>query len=426
MAFSPRRRARRVFRYWRSERRTLAQGYAGLLVSSGGDLFAGLVLAFMTDQLNRLPGLFVLIPAAIGMRGNIFGALGSRLGTGIHAGVFKPSRDRRAFLPQNVYASVVLTLSTSLFLAVAARVISPAFSHEPVISVWDYLVISVVGGVLGSLVVGVAAVALSLVSYRRSWDLDSVSAPVVTAIGDMATLPALWGASFLVGNTHLHTLISMIVGSFLAVLCLVVTVRGVLTDLDLARRVVRESMPVLFLAGLLDILAGSVLDSRFSSVFASVPALLILVPPFLEDTNALNGILSSRLASKLHLGLIEPRPWPEPLAFLDMSIQFVFAVSVFTLVGLSAQFIAVLTSSHHAGYVDLGVAKVLTISLVAGFVATVAACAIAYYSAVATFRFGFDPDNHGIPIGSSLMDLIGSICLILVIGLLGVHIPLHG
>jgi mgtE-like transporter len=418
MALSPRRRARRVFRYWRSEQRTLRQGYAGLLVSSGGDLFAGLVLAYMTQDLARLPGLLILIPAAIGMRGNVFGALGSRLGTGIHSGLFEPTRERKAFLPQNVYASIVLTMSTSLFLAVAARVVAPLFSASPVISVWDFVMISVLGGALGSLVVGAAAVGLSLVSFRREWDLDSVSAPVVTAIGDIATLPALWAASFLVGDDRFHRILSTSVGGFLVAVCLYVTVRGALTDLVLARRIVRESMPVLCLAGLLDILAGSVLDSRFTSVFSTIPALLILVPPFLEDTNALNGILSSRLGSKLHLGLIEPRAWPQPLAFLDMSIQFVFAVSVFSLVGISSELIALLTHTASPGIVDM-----LFVSLLAGFIATIVACGIAYYGAVASFRFGFDPDNHGIPIGSSLMDLVGSVCLILVIALLGVTGP---
>jgi len=387
-------------------------------MSCATDLFAGLVLAFMTNSLNRLPGLFVLIPAAIGMRGNVFGAMGSRLGTGIHAGVFEPKLERRGFLGQNVYSSVVLTLSTSLFLAVAARVVAPLFSARPVITVWDFVIISVIGGALGSLVVGSAAVVVSILSLRREWDLDSVSAPVATAIGDIATLPALWAASFLVTYPATHQVLSVTTGAFLIAVCLVVTVRGVTTDREIARRIVRESIPVLCLAGLLDIVAGSVLDAHFETVFASIPALLIMIPPFLEDTNAMNGILSARLASKLHIGLIEPRAWPQALAFMDMAIQFVFAVTVCTLVGLTSQLIAVLTHKASPGLVDM-----LLISLFSGLLATVAACAIAYYGAIATFRFGFDPDNHGIPIGSSLMDLIGSICLILVITALGIHGP---
>lgn len=418
MALAPGRRAGRVFAYWRSEQRTLRQGYVGLLFSSAGDLFAGVVLAFMNSDFARLPGLLVLIPAAIGMRGNIFGALGSRLATGIHAGVFEPTRRRGAFLPQNVQAAIVLTLSTSLFLAVAARVIAPAFNHAPVMSVWDFVMVSVIGGALGSIVVGAVAIGVALASHRKRWDLDSVSAPVVTAAGDVATLPALWAASFLVGSSSLHEIFSIVVGAFLIALCLVVTVQGMMTNLELTKRIVRESLPILCLAGLIDIVAGTVIDAHYQSTYSKLPALLILIPPFLEDTNALNGILASRLASKLHMGVLEPRAWPQPLAFLDMSIQFVLAISVFTLVGLTTHFVAVLT--HQAGP---GLVPMIAISLLAGLVATIAACALAYYFAFASFRFGFNPDNHGIPLGSSMMDLVGTICLILAIMALGIHPP---
>jgi mgtE-like transporter len=181
------------------------------------------------------------------------------------------------------------------------------------------------------------------------------------------------------------------------------------------RRIVRESLPVLFLAGTIDILAGVVIESRLEH-FLAYPALLILVPPFLEDTNALAGILSSRLASKLHLGLIRPNATPERLAMLDIGINFVFAISVFFMVGLSAYLVSVATNRAGPGLVIM-----IAISLTAGFLATIASSAVAYYSAVATFRFGFDPDNHGIPIGSSVMDLVGTLCLVTVILFFGVN-----
>ncbi len=410
MAFPGRaRRIRRLWDYWRAEQRTLRQGFVALFISSGGDLLAGLALAFMTDSLNRLPGLFLLIPAAIGMRGNIFGALGSRLGTAIHSGQFEPSRQRSSYFRQNVMGAVFLTLATSLFLAAAARIASAAFGYTT-ISIWDYVVISIVGGVLGSLVVGGASIGIAVWSHRRAWDLDSVSAPLVTAIGDVATLPALWAASYLVEIRYF----TLIVGVAVAALCLAATARGILYDQAIARRIVRESMPVLLLAGVVDILAGSVIEARLER-FIAFPALLVLVPPFLEDTNALSGILSSRLASKLHLGVLEPRAVPQPLALVDISINFLFAISVFFMVGLSAEIVSLAT-----GKASPGLGTMLGISLTAGFFATIVSCAVAYYSAIATYRFGFDPDNHGIPISSSVMDLAGTVCLIVAILLFGV------
>ena len=116
-----------------------------------------------------------------------------------------------------------------------------------------------------------------------------------------------------------------------------------------------------------------------------------------------------------HASLIEPKAWPQRLALIDISINFLFAFSVFFLVGFSANLIAVLT-----GNATPGLATMLSISMIAGFLATIFSSLVAYYTAVATFRFGLDPDNHGIPISSSVMDLLGTLCLVLVILLLGV------
>ena len=409
-------RARRLGRYLRSERRTLQQGFVALFISSGGDLLAGLALSFMDQDLRNLPGLLVLIPAAIGMRGNIFGALGSRLGTGINAGQFEPSLRRGGLLRRNATSSWYLTLATCLFLGLAAHVVAlairnPAITGTNVLSWADFVTISILGGVLGSLVVGASAVGISMWAHERRWDLDSVSAPLVTAIGDIATLPALWlAAQFIKTQPGLTPWVAAIA----AVFCLVETIRGIRTKDPLVRRIVRESMVVLFVAGMIDLIAGSVLELKVESLLA-VPALLILVPPFLEDTNALSGILSSRLGSKLHLGLIEPTPIPQLLAWVDIAINFVFALSVFFMVGLSAYLVALVTHTHPPGLLTM-----LEISLIAGFLATAISCTVAYYSAIATFRFGWDPDNSAIPISSAVMDLAGTMCLVLVILLLGV------
>ena len=411
------RRVRRLGRYLRSERRTLQQGFVALFISSGGDLLAGLALSVMDQDLRNLPGLLVLIPAAIGMRGNIFGALGSRLGTGINAGQFEPNLRRGGLLRRNATSSWYLTLATCLYMGVAAHVVAlaiknPAITGHTVLSWADFVTISILGGVLGSLVVGASAVGISMWAHEKRWDLDSVSAPLVTAIGDIATLPALWLAAQLVKTEpNLTPWVAAIAAAF----CLIETVRGIRTKDLLVRRIVRESMVVLFVAGTIDLIAGSVLELKVESLLA-VPALLILVPPFLEDTNALSGILSSRLGSKLHLGVIEPTPIPQMLAWVDIAINFVFAISVFFMVGLSAYLVALATHTHPPGLLTM-----LAVSMIAGFLATVISCTVAYYSAIATFRFGWDPDNSAIPISSAVMDLAGTLCLVLVILLLGVR-----
>src|SRR5437764_15487500 len=113
----------------------IRQGLVALLLSSACDLAAGLTLGAITHTLDALPGLLVLVPAAIGMRGNVFGALGSRLGTMIHTGTFQISRRSDTDVGQNILASLALTLSISLALAVLAKAVAVGFGLTHTISV---------------------------------------------------------------------------------------------------------------------------------------------------------------------------------------------------------------------------------------------------------------------------------------------------
>jgi mgtE-like transporter len=63
----------------------------------------------------------------------------------------------------------------------------------------------------------------------------------------------------------------------------------------------------------------------------------------------------------------------------------------------------------------------IAISLLAGFFATCSAVIIAVASAIASFRLGLDPDNHGVPLVTSSLDLLGAGSLIMAIVMLGVH-----
>ncbi len=181
---------------WRAEQRTLRQGLVALALSTLAGFVAGLTLAHITGTLEELPGLIVLIPAAVGMKGTIFGAIGARLGTANVAGLLEPTLRPGGVLQRNVYVAIVTTFSSALWLAVLSVLASAAFG-EPSISLWRLATISIVGGAIGSALILMITLALSVLSYRRGWDLDSVSTPMVTALGDMTTLPSLFLATFL-------------------------------------------------------------------------------------------------------------------------------------------------------------------------------------------------------------------------------------
>jgi len=306
---------------------------------------------------------------------------------------------------------MALSLSISFALAVLAKAVAIGFGLPHTISIAYFIVISIVGGAISSVFVLLLTIGVAAGSVRYGWDMDNVAAPLVTAAGDMVTLPSLFVATFIVGPGIVTPIIA-VVTSFVAVAALVAAFRS---GLAIALRILRESVPILLIAGLIDVVAGLTIEKRLNS-FLAFPALLVLVPPFLEDTGALGGILSARLASKLHLGTIEPTNVPPRVARDDFALTFVFAVPVFTLVAISSD-----VAANVAGLASPGVVKMVLISLIGGFMATIIAIGIVYYGAIATYRLGLDPDNHGIPLITSSMDLVGAFALILAIVLVGVH-----
>jgi mgtE-like transporter len=403
------RRAKRLFGYWRAERRTLRQGLVALALSTLAGFVAGLTLQGIGGTLASLPGFLILIPAAVGMRGTIFGAIGARLGTENAAGTFEIGFRREGALARNVEVAVLTTFSSSLWLAILAK-LAAAASGQPSISLGNLITISVLGGALGSVFILAITIALSVLSHRKGWDLDSVSTPMVTALGDMATLPTLYLASRLIAYRGFAVPAAIVC----AAAALYATVRSYTAADRVVRRIVLEMTAVILLTPILDIVSGTLQEGRLGEL-RGAPVLLVLIPPFVSQAGALGGIFSSRISSKLQLGVVTPRGLPEVPAVVDASIVFGLGVVVFTLIGAVAVALSALTSHP----VDDPVRVILS-TLLAGLIATPLTIIVSYELAIWSYRFGLDPDNQTVPAITSIMDLAGVACVLLVMTLSGV------
>jgi mgtE-like transporter len=390
-----------VTRYWYDERYALRRGLSALMLAAVTGMVAGVTLGAATETLENLPGLLLLVPAAIDMRGNIYGALASRLATAIHIGEYDAELRRRSFMGRQVESSSILTIATSAVIALMAWGFA-AVLGLPTIPVWHLIVIATVGGVLSSAVLLVVTVVLSRVALARGWNMDDVGAPTITVTGDVLTIPALLLATLLVRTEPFAT----IAGIVLALIGLWALWVGWVHADPVVRRIVRESAVTLAFAAAVGTLAGTILESRLEE-FIETPILLVLVPPFVANCGSLGGMLSSRLASKLHLGLLEPRLVPGKMAALDISVTFVFATGAFTAIGAAAW-----AASLLFGIGDAAGGAVIATALLSGLISTFLLAAVAYATAAATYRFGLDPDNEGIPIVTSAMDLLGLLSLV--------------
>ncbi|MFN7150174.1 MAG: magnesium transporter [Microthrixaceae bacterium] len=386
------------------------QSLVALAFNSSTSLVAGAALGALIGTFEDLPGLLVMVPAAIGLRGNVFGAVGNRISTAIHTGTFRVSARRDAVLTQNVLASLSLTVLLSFLLALIAKFVSVAFGVEGTISVLDLVLISIVGGAMASLVVLAATVALSVGAVRREWDLDNLVAPTVSTLGDVVTIPALFLASRLVGEGALTTTLGWAT-VLVAAGTLLATVRS---HLPLFRQIVRESVPVLVVALLLSTLAGIAVEKQLA-IFAALPALLVLQPAFVSSAGALGGILSSRVATNLHLGLVRPEVRPGLEARRDALLVLLIGFPVFLFNGVGAHLVA-----GWIGQASPGVGWMVLTSLIGGLGAVLFVIALAYYGTIGAWRVDVDPDTYGIPVVTASVDFVGVVALIVTVVALGV------
>lgn len=156
-----------------------------LVVSLAGGIFAGSVLGSegMTSGFERFPGMLLLLPAFLATRGNVYGALGARISSGLHQGMIDPtfSRDRR--LVNAIAASYINGISVSVLIAVLSWGILQALGRESARLV-ELVSIMLFSGVLTSTTLIFGMLTLVFASYEYGLDPDNLIGPIVTTLGD--------------------------------------------------------------------------------------------------------------------------------------------------------------------------------------------------------------------------------------------------
>ncbi len=373
-----------------------------LAINSLTSLVAGAILGSITQTFERFPGLLVMMPAAIGLRGNVFSAAGSRISTAIQTGEYRNSLQPRTVVGDNAAATVALSTLMAIVLAILAAVVAAIFGVPGVVSLADLITISFFGGALASAAVLTATLILVSVAVRRSWDLDTLVTPVVSTLGDVITVPTLWGASFLVSRSFVGRSIPLTI----VAVAVAAAAAGWISPIERLRRIIRESLPVLTVAALLSTLAGLVLEHRLGT-FSDYPALLILVPAFVSSAGALGGILSNSLSTRLHLGIVEPSLWPSSSVRADIRSLALLAAPVYVVNGIGAHVVALAL-----GQKSPGLGAMTAVSLLGALAAVGLAVSVSYYGTITATRLNADPDTFGVPIVTSAVDFLGAAAFI--------------
>ncbi|MFW6449132.1 MAG: magnesium transporter [Halobacteriota archaeon] len=180
--------------------RIYRQSIVVLVVSLAGGLFAGTILgtAGMVEAFRNVPGLLLLLPAFLATRGNVYGALGARLGSGLHQGLIGDDLLHDRHLRTAVIASSINGLGISIVIGVLSWAIVSVLRPGTDPSLLTLVGVMFVAGVLTAVVMIVGLVALVIWGHDRGLDPDNLVGPIVTTLGDLFGVVFLYAAVIVV------------------------------------------------------------------------------------------------------------------------------------------------------------------------------------------------------------------------------------
>lgn len=166
-----------------------------LVVSAVGGLFAGVVLGGMDAELRIVPGLLLLVPAMLAIRGNVYGSLGARLGSALHQGLIEPAVSLRN---PRLRTAIAAALFNGFLVSVLAACLGYGLLlglGRPVAPLGRLIAIAVLAGLVSGAVLATTVVTVVVVGYRRGLNPDTLAGPVVTTTGDLVGVATLLAAT---------------------------------------------------------------------------------------------------------------------------------------------------------------------------------------------------------------------------------------
>lgn len=165
----------------------MIEGIVVLIFCAIIEIFAGGLLETVKEELTRtIPALIIMIPPLMDLRGNIGGALASRIGTALHTGVIDAKSYLSAEMKANVISAIVLSFLASMSIGIISSLFGATLGRE--INVFVLLFIATGSGIISGVVLSFLTVLVAILSFRRGWDPDNVVAPLMATVGDYVTI----------------------------------------------------------------------------------------------------------------------------------------------------------------------------------------------------------------------------------------------
>lgn len=162
--------------------------FSAQLFAIGGGLLAGIFLAIYTDKMFIIPGMLIIIPGFMAMRGNISGALASRISVGLFLGMINLENKDDRIKKGNLSSSMILAVVVSLVLGLVAFL----FNYITLgILVPKIILVPLIAGIFSTFLLDQIAFYATVKIFKRGHDPNNIIGPLITTTGDLTSILSL-------------------------------------------------------------------------------------------------------------------------------------------------------------------------------------------------------------------------------------------
>ncbi|XP_022122376.2 solute carrier family 41 member 1 [Pieris rapae] len=370
------------------------QMFVSFLLAGFGMVAASLLLDVVQhwEVFQKIPGVYILVPALLGLKGNLEMTLASRMSTHANMGHLSTC------LKQLVVGNLCLIQCQAVLVGFLAAMAAVAMGWIPqgLFDIHQAMLLcasSVLTASFASFVLGLIMIGVIVVSKKLNINPDNVATPIAASLGDLTTLALLsWISSMLyrsLGTSLILPSIIIIIGAILVPVCGYVASQNKFTTQALDE-------------GWVPVVSGMVISSTGGLILGYTVSNYQGVAVFQLVINGIGGnmaaVHASRLSTLFHTGQQEKYVISNTTKLLMLMVVPGQLVFVYTIAYLKA---------GHTSVTPIFILIYVCAALLQVFLLLI----ISHYLVVWMWKLGLDPDNSAIPYLTALGDLLGTALL---------------